>query len=127
MKIPICPYCHWEMKRYYDMFQIFFDCQNVVCYMKPYRRYALHFNKEDESLREIYIILELNDKYYCLTVSHQYNHTSIDFLIKDNSQDEYYLPTDILDLPEIIPFDLNDPIKSGTEILERLLKLKAFY
>lgn len=125
MKTPICPFCQKEMARYYDMFQIFFDCQNAICYMKPYRRYALHYNKDDETLRDAYIILELNNKFYCLTISHQYNHTSIDFLWKN--QDEYYLPTDLLDLPEILFFDLNNPIQSGTEILERLLKLKAFY
>lgn len=134
MNKPHCPYCthimHYEMnttggKKY--------ACLCRHCDVNPHSQYTLHYNSVGK-LISVAIILLYKEEEYMLDVFYEFPSTRLSKLKPEsfaslsdaNDGVFYHSCKPIIDVDEVLPFDLQQPIESGMKILNRLMGLVIF-
>lgn len=120
-----CPFCFRELTADYEYTNTAISCQN--CLMHPYSRYSITLDLSN-MVYWFSLLLEHESEIYAVSVRTDWRLTHLERLIKVTAPEteDYYLPVSIISVNTALPFDTNNPIKSGQEILQRLLSLRVF-
>lgn len=120
-----CPFCHQDLNILYDYTVTEYRCE--LCKLSPYTRYSILYDIFKERY-SVSIILNHNEEIYAISIRFDMGFTWLEKLEKATNVigDVYYLPISILTVDTVLPFNFEDPIQSGQEILNRLLALRVF-
>jgi hypothetical protein len=124
----ICPFCKLEMNYDSEGRNHYYDCMNSSCVLNPFCR--SHVAYLDNEMYFRHLLIDINNIYYKICCSYIANITYVEQLklIVENGNyisNMYYLPISVFDVDNYtIP--QNDDIDNIRNILEKLLKLRAF-